>query len=441
MAIEQSGEATDVTKEEIDALRAQIDKLDKKLEGRYFARELQDLGLLDGLTQPEKYDKIKGRLKANVSQKKRLSTYLTDLVLDDLKPIDPSIGPPLRLFIESGSTLAVFSAELASKARADERLAILTNNFLTLTSFGVGNTSVTNGTLERDYLAFLPFRNAHRRAKDDDGPSLAESCPITAQDRIHDAAAYKDLESAIAGTDTIYTTASGFGFLLGPHVGSRANAIFKYCLFNNRARRRLRLCIAHAKVHCEGGWQGAREVNEHILKYCYTVFNRGARLEWTGPIEQLSDGDVMQSKHGDSLPEQKEASRMIRSAPTELGLHPVLERDDVCEGYGLVGLASTWKAVLEGYRPGAIEIIIAMDPDSNPLDDKESLRAAYRQANTVMKSDPGKEGGWGLNRQYTEKEGTENNKDVLHLVVTETTTQGADGEIHQDEAKGSDVHA
>ena len=439
MASDESEATPDVSKGEIDALRAQIEELDTKLEGRYFAPELQDLRLLDGLTQPEKYDKIKGRLKANVSQKKRLSTYLTNLVLDDLKLVDRRTNPPLRLFIESGSTLAVFSAELAREARADERLAILTNNFLTLTSFGVGDTSVTNGTLERDYLAFLPFRNAHRRAKVADDPSLPETCAITAQDRIRDAAAYKDLESAIAGTDTIYTTASGFGFLLGPHVGSRANAIFKYCLFNNRARRRLRLCIAHAKVHCEGGWEGPREVHEHIYKLCYTVFNRGARLEWPGPIEQLSDRDVMQSKHGDSLPEQEEASRMFRSAPTELGLRTVLERDDVCEGYGLVGLASTWKALLEGYRPGTIEIIIAMDPDSNPLADKKSLRAAYRQANAVMRSDPGKEGGWGLNRQYVEKAGTENNNDVLHLVVVEAASQGAYEDVGRDEA--SDVHS
>jgi len=438
MPTDQTEAKADINRDDIDSLRTQIESLSEKLEGRYFAPELQDLRLLNGLTQPEKYDKIKGRLKANVSQKTRLSEYLANLVQEDLAVID-SESPPLRLFIESGSTLAVFSAELAERTREDERLAVLTNNFLTLTAFGVGNTSVTNGTLERDYLAFLPFRNAHRRAKIDDDSSLQAGSPITQQDRIRDAAAYRDLESALAETHTIYTTASGFGFLLGPHVGSRANAIFKYCLLNNRARRRLRLCIAHAKVHCEGGWHDSREVEEHVHKFCYTVFNRGARLVWSGPLEQLSDAGVMRGKRVDSVPEESEAPKMIRSAPAELGLHKVTDCEDVCEGYGLAGLASTWKAVLESYRPGAIEIIIAMDPENNPFADKKSLRAAYEQANKVLGGRRAK-GGWGLDRQYVEKEGTEDDKDVLHLVVEKASPEAKVGISPEDDAKRQDVH-
>ncbi|MFC2105335.1 hypothetical protein ACFLS0_01065 [Candidatus Bipolaricaulota bacterium] len=433
-------EETDVTREEIDVLRKQIGELDKKLEGRYFAPELQDLRLLDGLTQPEKYDKIKERLKANVLQKKSLSGYLTKLVLGDLEAINPETDHPLRLFIESGSTLAVFSAALAQEARADERLAILTNNFLALTAFGVGNTAVTGGTLERDYLAFLPFRNAHRRVKIADDKSIPELPPISEQDRIRDAAAYKDLETAIAGTDMVYTTASGFGFLLGPHVGSRANAIFKYCLYNNRARRRLRLCVTHAKVHCEGGWHEVNDVKNHVYKLCYTVFNRGSKQEWTAPLEQLSDVGVMKGKWGDSLPEQSESPRMIRSAPTELGLHTVAERNDVCEGYGLVGLASTWRALLEGYRPGALEIIIAMNPESNPIIAKKKLCRAYRQANRVLAGSDLK-GGWGLNRQYVEKEGTEDDPSVLHIIVDEATARGDGIGASEDDMETADVHS
>jgi hypothetical protein len=121
MSIVQPEHTVEVTREEIDTFRKQIVELDTKLKGRYFAPELQDLGLLDGLTQPEKYDKIKERLKAHAREKESLSDYLQKLVQDVLRPVNPKEDPPSRLFIESGSTLAVFSADSARESRADER--------------------------------------------------------------------------------------------------------------------------------------------------------------------------------------------------------------------------------------------------------------------------------------------------------------------------------
>lgn len=409
----------EITFEDLQTVRNQLKAIDEKLGRALPVPKLQRLHLLDGLIQRDKYERIERRLDQNSAQKENLAKYLTDALMQELA--EPSERKARRIFIESGSTLAYFSAALASALRETVPACvptIVTNNFLTLTTFGVGRVEAISGSLEADYLAFLPFRNAHRKARVTADPSIGSSGSITEQDRIWDANAYRSLEATIASIDTIYLTASGFGFLLGPHVGSRANAIFKYCLLNNRARRKLRLCIAHSKVHYEKGWADRKDVEEHVYNLCYTIFYLGSKLKYPDPLDQLSDVTVLSGEKRDSLPSKSETPGDPRSAPAEIGLSMLEHRSELCEGYGLTGLQGTWKSLLMEYRPGSLEIIIGIHHPSRPLALKNKLRDAYKEANKVLKTSV-REQGWGLNREYQEKPGTEEDMRALHLVLVE----------------------
>lgn len=415
--VEQEEQAQ-ITAKDITELRELLQSVDEKLRNALIAPGLQNLHLLDGLTQPEQYERIDKRLRDDSREKKNIATYLAGELA---KSPGESTKDDGKIFIESGSTMAHFSAELAQLAR-DGRLQhnvqVLTNNFLTLTSFGLGRVEVTAGLLESSYLAFVPFFNTRREGSVREAHS--PRMEITEQHRARDANAYRILDQAIAEVGTIYMSASGFGFLLGPHVGSRANAIFKYCLLNNRARRALRLAIARPKAHYEGGSQ--ENVEDLVYQKCYTIFNLGARLNSHASPDKLLDFCVMAGELRDSLPPEPERAGFPRSAPTELGLWPVPRRDggepESCEGYGLTGLQATWKSFLRDYPSGALEIIIGLGEESKPEKVKEELRLALNEANGVLSGSPS-EHGWGLNRIYAEKPRTEDDRRVFHLVVTE----------------------
>lgn len=400
--------AEHITRQDLKEVMNSVIKLEEKLRVAMVAPELQKLHLLDGLTQESQYKRIVERLHENTLQKSNLANYLLDTVKKDVSRCLE--GEELVVFIESGSTFAYFAAELSrwiADSSSISNVRVLTNNFLALTSLGVGCIAVTPGTLEESYLAFLPFWNA-RRQDQPSARSNAGSQPAkgTEQIRALDSEAFRSLQRSIASASTIYLTASGFGFLVGPHVGSRANAIFKYCLFNNHARRKLRLCIARSKIHYVGGTKLSCE--EAVYDRCYTVFNLGESLKYDKRPDLLGDYAVMTEAKRDSSPENPDSLGVPRSAPTELGLQ-MRRHESLCDGYGLNGLLGTWRNVLNSYGQGDLELLIGLEGEQ-PI--KEQLREAIREANEVLDhASPD------YAFRYVECKDSKDDLRVMHLVI------------------------
>jgi len=392
------------------------------------APELITERLLAGLTEGTPYTQISKRLRDDREAKRNLADYLVTLAkreaedqvtLAKREAEDQDV--PYRLFIESGSTLAFFAARLGDPSGAGMDVApealstpihVVTNNFLALTALGVGKVEVTPGSLESSYLAFLPFQDCRRAGHPSQGGGDRRRTQITDMIRGRDRRAFVQLLSVLDEVDSIYMTASGFGFLLGPHVGSRANAIFKYCLLNNRARRPIRICIAARKLHVSpdngkvaGEPDPVKTCEQMVERECYTVFNLGSCPNTPLGIH-LADRNCVTGSVSDLECDADPTSAGAISAPTELGLSVSRATKTLCEGEGLVGLSNTWRDLLAMYPAGKIELIIGLQ---SALDaSKPVITEAVVEANKILAE-------WNVGRQYQLLGGTP--PSVLHYKV------------------------
>ncbi len=358
-----------------ETIKGALGVIEREIGLPHVVSRLQRLDLLRGLTYPEVFRFIDRRFEENLDQKLALADYVAPLIENEgSKPI----------FIESGSTLGLLSARLSPSLYKDRNWShVLTNNFLTLTSLEVGRVRVTGGSLELKYLAFLDFTPGRRPSRAHELPSGSR---ISATDRVVDCHSFRHLNTLISGCDVIYMTASDLGLLIGPLVGDRGNAIFKYCLLNNTARRKIRLCIAFPKLHI--GLQSEERCTRHVLSSCYTVMNLGGRRRRpvSTPPDHLGDYRVFinPTKFPDTpateLDEDIRPKDHPRSAPTELGLE---EKAGACEGNGLHGLLSSWLDALELLPPKTIELIVGLDP-AHAADQADTLQQAVSACNRVL---------------------------------------------------------
>jgi len=331
-------------------------------------------GLLAGLQGDASHlETIRRRFTENPEEKASLSDYLVKLVEHEFKA---DINK--HIFIESGSTLALMSAKLAKLFRDSLHWPkVLSNNFLTLTALPIGKTRITPGYLGLGYLAFLDFEHFVRPERQKE--TREDFREITAEQKSADARAFRALDRMICTMDVIYMAASDFGFLIGPLVGSRANAIFKYCLINNTAGRRIRICLPHARLHI----QDADECDLNVSTTCYTVMNVSTRYSHLGPTgEMLGDRRILARPQSEGAPPEIDPGDSPRSAPTELGLR---ERGETgyCEGHGLWGLYSAWLDAIKELPPNSIELFIGHNPYE--LDrQREELRQATSEANDYL---------------------------------------------------------
>ena len=323
--------------------------------GLVFLRRLEELGFFHAFADPHLLEEIVKRLEKEKDSKEALASVLVDCFLSEAQPGS-------RVFIESGSTLAYFAQALARCAPNERLRSVLTNNFLAqLVFFGRVDVGVTEGQLRKKYLAYLPFR-----------------ADPTDEDTYAERICFDRLNRSVSEVDAIYLTASTFGFLVGPLVGSRDNAIFKYCLFNNRGRRPLRFCISGTKVFRSDffQWENSnsnseirdeRSIKDHI-RYCYLIFNVASKHGFS--YEKALDARVL-TEIGDTLP--------YHSAPADLAL----VRSKVghyLEAQPIVGVHDTWLDFIESQVEGNFELLIAC----NTVEEAKEIQLASEDANNVL---------------------------------------------------------
>lgn len=323
--------------------------------------ELIRLKLLMGLQNPKVLRKIVERLHDNQEEKQCLAKYLVAMRGKELKN--------KKVFIESGTTLAYLAIEVANDGL---ELRVLTNSFLAqLALLGFVDIGITPGDLRMDYHSYLPFAPGRR----------FESTPITEDDRARDRFAFENLDHAMAESDVIFMTASNFGFLVGPLVGSRDNAIFKYCLLQNSGRRWIYLCISQPKVFCLPGfnWEGESDhsVKRSITKDCFTVFDLPKAPSTIEAMGNSVDANLLTERE-DIFPEVKVGDGGFRSAPTELGLHNI---GRYRENPPVQGTFGTWLDYLSSMGQHVRIVIGCKSPEQ-----KEQVVKAKEHANKVIES-------------------------------------------------------
>lgn len=317
-----------------------LDGLVPRTEGLQIVDEVMAYLKFPGWTQKENnlLEKIRSRLKTNEQAKRYLAAYVVEALARNLEQQTAE----RRVFIESGSTLAYVASQLADRCVAGpaglSKLNVVTNNFMAqLSLFGVLSVGVTSGDLRPSYLAYLPF-------------AIGDGVPTRADLVFSDRLAFVRLDRELAQVDTIFCTSSTFGFLIGPLTRTRDNAIFKYCLLNNHARRPIRFCIAGAQVFAkrlDGGGYLASDVQRHVTDECFLVFD----------FESISETDASGPPDLDVL-KARELKR--RTASAELGLVP--GRDPrFLDGSPIAGAYRTWLGFLGSAPPGQIEILIGCD--------------------------------------------------------------------------------
>ncbi|NTW72965.1 MAG: hypothetical protein HGA49_12085 [Eubacteriaceae bacterium] len=412
-------------KPHVDKLSSNKAEFDKLIKLRFFDAFL-NIGLLE---------KIIGRLDKNEYEKDQLATHLSDIFTEELK--NNSIK---TFFIESGSTLAYFARKLSEIVYANDVMpSVITNNFFAQTMLLelFPNLLVTSGYLRKDYLSYLPFSSETIRDKDDKKPSekdLVIKGSIQRKDRI----AFKRLDSCVSQSDIIYMTASTFGFLVGPSTRSRDNAIFKYCLLNNTAKRKIRFCIAEPNVFRRSEDQdnpryvsdpGKLNSDDSIFKHfkdCCFIFDiqlmcdskngectkgickikRKNIFDNTPANMELAIDGTIFTEQGRLCREKKDCDCQdtnaiyFHSAPAELGLkymHGYMGEEPI------FGCCDTWLNYLES-QVDNIEIIIGC----HGVNITNQLVRVVEEANKFIKSA-------GYHFQYKKRD--VNNVDILHLDI------------------------
>ncbi len=335
-------------------------------KGPRVIHRLATLGFFSGFSRPALFAKITERLETNKDEKEYLATYLSE-------DLEKSPTQPQSILIESGSTLAYFAKALAAGAASSPlQFSVTTNNFLVQTLlFAFAEVRVTGGTLRKTYLAYLPFN------------STLSSGDVTAE-VVRDRVAFRRLERQLDALDILYTTASTFGFMIGPLTGTRDNAIFKYCVYNHQAHHRIKFSIAAPKVFCvaegregaDSGYEWDKEdlnsshsIPQH-LENCFLVFDlmlaSGRSEEEVNPkrkavVPKLAiDGLALQDGHiaRRAAISDKRALVTINSAPAELALE---HAGIFVEAAPVYGAYSTWLDYLDAQPTGLVELIIGCE--------------------------------------------------------------------------------
>lgn len=322
--------------------------------------KLYDAGNLNLLKQEELFHEIELRAKDDEDSKKSLGEYLGAEITEAVKN-------QRTVFIESGTTFGPTSAYLSHVPDIPDK-SILTNNFLTLTSLGIGKVRVTEGSLEVKYLALLDFINSRRSEPE-----------VSPEERERDIRTFFRLDEKVSEVDTIYMTSSNFGFLIGPMVGGRANALFKYCLVNNKSKRKIRLCISFEKLLI--GEVKEKVCSDHV-KNCYTVMDveelpAGQDATLVPDYEVLSNHNVLDN---------------ARSAADELQLR---KADIWREGHGLRGLYTSWLDFIRYNPPNTLEIVVGIGKEQEKVR-KSILKNAISQCNKILKAA-------NIHREYVKK--------------------------------------
>ncbi|QDT43648.1 hypothetical protein Pan241w_37500 [Gimesia alba] len=364
----------------ISNLKGALGLLNKNMKTFEFALDmpkalikLYDAGNLNLLKQEDLFHEIELRAKDDEDSKKSLGEYLG-------AEIATAVKNQHTVFIESGTTFGPTSAYLSHVPDIPDK-SILTNNFLTLTSLDIGKVRVTEGSLEVKYLALLDFINSRRIDPE-----------VSPEERERDIRTFLRLDEKVSEVDTIYMTSSNFGFLIGPMVGGRANALFKYCLVNNKSKRKIRLCISFEKLLI--GKDKVTECAEHV-ENCYTVMD----------VEELSDGQDATLVPDYEVLANPNMRNQARSAADEL----LLSQPDIWrEGHGLRGLYTSWLDVIRYTPPNTLEIVVGIGREQEK-ERKSILKNAISQCNKVLKAA-------GIHRAYVKKSVNTHKGIVLYVV-------------------------
>ena len=351
------------------------------LQGMPFAElaKLLNIGCFGGITDREVFEQISKRTNSNNVQKENLGKFLTSKIFSELE----NTHDRQSIFIESGSTLAFLSGYLACKL---EKLAekkypeILTNNCFTLTAFPLGKVCLTGGRLFPDYFGFFGFISGRRPARQSEEEKQRS---FSNDEQAADRQEFDRLKKTLERVDQIYMTASDFGLLMGPLVGNRANAIFKYCLLNLHEGRMIRICLPYSNLHLESSYV----FDEKIKRNCYSVFNIGSEdhkhnLAFTPQI--LGDFKFLSDRiYVDSVLGSADVDDQPRSAPAELGLTTDKEGIFVKGGNIINKGLSRWIGLIERCNPGRIEIIVGFghvdQVNSASIDENEMRKLAWQQ--------------------------------------------------------------
>jgi hypothetical protein len=337
-------------------------------------------GFLTGFAEDVNVDsEMAKRLDTLVNEKEHISKYASERLVSEIDKEDKKI----LVFIESGSTLAFFSRDLAKilvGIPSHKRPDILTNNFISQMSvFGLRNvnTNVIEGTLRKYYLAYLPFGRTANIPKSSEITDVTDEKTKRKwlEEQKYNMKAFRTLSKTIANCSVLYITASNFGFLVGPMVGSLDNAMFKYCLFSNRGtfgqRTKVRMCIAGPKIFQRENFT-QKDVNEHLYRTCVSVFNVPNLTGRVTFIDNLMDIDAFLGN----------GSRMT-CAPTELGLTYACGKAwDPEYGFSELG-PDTWLAFLQSSHV-ELELIIGIDSHASTRT-KDSLLDSMNKANVVLR--------------------------------------------------------
>ncbi len=196
---------------------------------------LNEIGLLEGMKNLKQFSYFE-RLARSQEAKVKIAEYTLRLPsFADVFAAEESQGslPTVKLFLESGSTLAYvigLLAKTASISKRPLRFDVLTNNYFGMTGLAglVANVDLLPGSFDSTFFAFLSF---------------AESLPDFNQNPeipIRESTQFQQIQNQIMHTDHVFTSCTHFSLLGGPLDTSRANAITKRAIFQGVASWRHR---------------------------------------------------------------------------------------------------------------------------------------------------------------------------------------------------------
>ncbi|NVN97148.1 hypothetical protein HXX01_02865 [Candidatus Nomurabacteria bacterium] len=379
--------------EELKSLEPFKDKLDGA-DKRF--RTVMDYGFFNAFLNLKVLENIISRLDECRIDKEHLAEYLKDDFKRDIK----------SFFIESGSTLAYFAKALSENTTSNDKVPdVVTNNFFvqTLMLEMFPELIVTNGFLRQDYLSYVPFisDNQIKSLGQDASHSKLELNyeAIKSEDRLN----FNRLDFHISQCDIIYMTASTFGFLIGPSTRSRDNAIYKYCLLNNKAKRPIKFCITEPKIfrssvkfdrysHDHADLSNKNSIFKHYKDCCF-IFDiqlqcdhfedgcikrdefKNIPSEISSPIDGISfkENKLCRNRNRANCTHRNLNPSYFRSAPNELGLE---FRDGYMHNDPVYGCYDTWLNFLERQPKNNIEIIIGCENSEIVVDLEETVQKA-----------------------------------------------------------------
>ncbi len=206
--------------------------------------------------EPSNYETFFKRYNKNRDIIKKICRDIVAELANEVTESSKGINSKFKVFIESGSTTAGLGPAwvnyLGSNKEIGTKVEFLTNNLFVLNAL-VGpshSVAVTPGPLLEKYLAFIPFSDKEYIFEDekDKREIAAEDQKKIIAKMVEELQEYNELLRLLSTCDKIYMATSEFGFLAGPFVGSRSNAIFKHAVLCNKGCKNIQIVIPGSKL-------------------------------------------------------------------------------------------------------------------------------------------------------------------------------------------------